>query len=141
MTKPFTPAPNDPEFDRWWEAYPRKVSKGDARKAWFQTKALHPQIMDMLKALAVQKASDEWRQDEGKWIPYPATYLRNERWSDVPEIDLGDVKDGQVWWLTVSGVQAKAAELKIEWDASKETFQSFAERVKTEARALRAVAA
>ena len=129
----------DPEFDRFWQAFPRKKSKGDAFKAWQQLKNERPPIMDVLKALAVLKASPDWQKEGGRFIPYPATWLRAWGWADVPEIDLADVRGDVVWWLTVSGVESKAKEIGMEWDATAETFQMFAERVRKAAQALKVV--
>lgn len=35
-----------------------------------------------MAALAEQKASEEWQREGGKFIPYPATWLRGGRWED-----------------------------------------------------------
>ncbi len=121
----------DPEFEKWWEAYPRKRAKGDARKAWMQMKGRRPPIMQMLRAIAVMCASDDWRKDGGQFIPYPASYLRAECWEDVTEIQLAQVTaDGRMWWETNSGVERKAKEMGQEWDAKTETWLMFVERLK-----------
>jgi len=128
----FSPAPQDPEFDQFWKQYPRKVKKGDARKAWFQTKELRPPVSKILKALIVQSASDNWLKDGGSYIPYPATWLRAEQWDDSTEIELAQVtRDGNMWWESVSGVEKKAAELGLEWNArGGESWQAFTQRVR-----------
>ena len=72
------------DFDRFWQAYPRKIAKGDARKAWH---ALAPDaafVDRILDALVWQTRQPDWLRDGGTWIPYPATYLRSERWEDEP---------------------------------------------------------
>lgn len=121
----------DPEFEKWWEAYPRKRAKGDARKAWMQMKGRRPPIMQMLRAIAVMCASDDWRKDGGQFIPYPASYLRAECWEDVTEIQLAQVTaDGRMWWETNSGVERKAKEMGQEWDAKTETWLMFVERLR-----------
>ena len=75
-------------FDRFWNAYPRKVGKPAAQKAW--RKAIKgPKrpgsagpIHEIYAGLERWKASDQW-QDE-KFIPYPATFLNQRRWEDEP---------------------------------------------------------
>lgn len=69
-------------FDRFWKAYPRKVGKGDARKAFDKVKV---PVDTLIKAVEAQKASAQWKKDGGSFIPYPATWLRQCRWED--EID------------------------------------------------------
>lgn len=68
------------EFDRFWEAYPRKTAKVVARKAF--DKALSKiDVGTMLRALAWQRNTEQWQRGV---IPHPATWLNQERWSDEP---------------------------------------------------------
>jgi hypothetical protein len=71
------------DFRAWYAAYPRKRSPGDAWKAW-QAIAERPPLAEMLAALDWQKRLDQWTRDAGRWIPYPATYLRGRAWEDDP---------------------------------------------------------
>jgi len=75
----------DPDFDRFWLAYPKRKSKLDARKAWQDTRASRPPIGELLARLQALKASPDWRKDRGKYIPHPATWLRRGGWDDEPE--------------------------------------------------------
>lgn len=36
----------------------------------------------ILKALEMVKQTEQWKKDNGKFIPYPATWLNQERWTD-----------------------------------------------------------
>ena len=74
-----------PLFDRFWGAYPRKVSKADARKAFAKLNPDTALVEDMLRALDWQKRLPEWTKDGGQFIPYPATWLNARRWEDEPE--------------------------------------------------------
>lgn len=69
-------------FDEFWTAYPRKVSKPAARKAFDKVKPDDELLKTMLTAIAKQKLSDQWTKDNGNYIPYPATWLNNQRWLD-----------------------------------------------------------
>lgn len=123
------------EFNKFWEFYPKKKSKGDAFKAWIQVKEKRPALDKILKAIVVLRDSDEWTKEGGQYIPYPATWLRAWGWADVPEAEQAQVRGDALWWKTSSGVEAKAKELGMEWDALHgETFQAFAERVKARVR-------
>ena len=67
-------------FDAFWAAYPKKVGKGAAEKAFSKlSPALLPQ---MLSAIDTQKKSDQWKKDGGQYIPNPATWLNQRRWED-----------------------------------------------------------
>lgn len=76
------------EFDEFWACYPRKCAKGDARKAWKQTASIRPDMDTLIAAVKAQCNSEQWRKDGGVYIPYPASWLRAERWDDETEIAL-----------------------------------------------------
>ncbi len=71
-------------FNEFWNIFPRKTKKEDARKAWKQNK---PNIDLVLKALEWQMRSKDWVKDDGKWIPYPATWIRAHQWEDEQPIE------------------------------------------------------
>ena len=101
------------DFDLFWKAYPKKVAKGDARKAWGQTERIRPDLETMLNAITEQMKSDQWRKNEGQFIPYPATWLRQERWDDELMVTLPGVVQGKPWHETWGGIVAKGHELGI----------------------------
>lgn len=66
-------------FDTFWSAYPRKVGKGSARKAWDKaTKSTSPTVI--IEA-AIKFAGSRAEQDI-QFTPYPASWLNAERWTD-----------------------------------------------------------
>jgi len=71
-------------FDAFWEAYPKKVGKGAATKAW---KGKKPDLHICLEALKWQTRQDQWTREQGKYIPHPATWINQERWQDAPQVD------------------------------------------------------
>lgn len=77
-------------FEAFWEAYPRKLDKGHARKAWDRIRPDEPLLGRMLDAISAQKGSDQWTREDGKFIPYPATWLNGHRWEDEVEAPRGD---------------------------------------------------
>lgn len=79
-------------FDEFWKAYPRKIGKPAASRAYARihvTPALH---IKMLEAIEKHKKSRQWTKDDGQFIPYPATWLNQERWND--DIDATKPKVG-----------------------------------------------
>lgn len=66
-------------FMEFWQAYPRKVGKGAAEKAWAKAS---PDLQAVLTALAWQTKQDGWTKDGGAFIPHPGTYLNQRRWED-----------------------------------------------------------
>lgn len=69
-------------FDQFWLAYPRKVGKDDARRAFSKRKVSGELLETMLAALGVQCAADAWTREGGRFIPNPATWLNQGRWQD-----------------------------------------------------------
>ncbi len=77
-------AEDDPGFAAFWAKYPRRVSKKDARKAWAELRPDAELVADILAALEWQAQQPQWLKDGGAFIPYPASWLRAERWEDEP---------------------------------------------------------
>ncbi len=69
------------DFDIWWKEYPIKKSKKTALASWLKSTTLKP-IDEMLAILNAHKNSPDWVKDNGEFIPYPSTYLNQERWED-----------------------------------------------------------
>ena len=70
-------------FNSFWGIYPKRVSKADALKAFGQVDG-EKNLPLILAALKWQIHLVDWTKDRGKFIPYPASYLRGRRWEDEP---------------------------------------------------------
>lgn len=67
-------------FAEFWAAYPRKVGKEAARRAFAKVpKEAWPLLVPAVNA---QKLSRQWQKDGGQYIPNPATWLNQGRWED-----------------------------------------------------------
>jgi hypothetical protein len=77
------PAASGTAFEDFWRAYPRKTAKAKARKAWADLTSA-PDRSVILKALEWQCRQPDWRKEDGKFIPYPASWLNGRRWEDEP---------------------------------------------------------
>lgn len=66
-------------FEQFWQAYPKKVGKGEARKAFAKVKA---PLKTLLESVDRQKQSVQWHKEGGQYIPNPATWLNQGRWED-----------------------------------------------------------
>ncbi len=60
-------------FDRFWAAYPKRVSKGAARKAWTKLKPSEQLLQAILAGIGRAKTSAQWLRDDGRFVPHPAT--------------------------------------------------------------------
>lgn len=75
-------ASRDALFDTFWKAYPRKVGKDEARKAFDKRKPTPELLNAILAAIEVQRQTLDWQKDGGQFIPHPATWLNQGRWQD-----------------------------------------------------------
>jgi hypothetical protein len=82
-------------FSRFWDAYPRKVAKPDALKAFRRTKPTEAVLESMLAAIGRQDLAKRVQVGEARFVPHPTTWLNQERWKD--QEGSGGV-EGQ-WWL------------------------------------------
>ena len=69
-------------FEKFWQAYPKKKSKGQAEKAWSHLLPDEPLLGRMLAALRQAVRSPDWQKQGGKYIPHPATWLNASCWED-----------------------------------------------------------
>ncbi len=67
------------EFETFYQAYPRKVEKSEAFKAWQKHT---PDLQVCLKAVAAQIASGQLNTVEPKFILYPERWIKREKWND-----------------------------------------------------------
>ena len=77
-------------FSEFWILYPKKQAKAAAEKAYLKIKPDRDLFEKMKKALEAQKASFDWKKENGRYIPLPATWLNGKRWED----ELEDVHSG-----------------------------------------------
>lgn len=75
-------------FENFWAAYPSKVGKGIARKAFMRAHC-YKFIDRVLAAIERQRHGEKWRKG---YIPNPSTWLNQERWSDEPSTPLARVQ-------------------------------------------------
>ncbi len=117
-------------FDRFWQAYPRKAAKVDAERAFRKLNADEAMVDELLAAIAAQSQWDLWREEGGKFIPLPATWLNGKRWTDQPPPAAKSVQLGVPvaavsadWWKSASGIEAKAVELGVQHKAGEDFFR------------------
>ena len=75
----------DKKFAEFWREYPRKVGKSEAAKSFFKLHVTDDLLSTMISALQAQKANPDWLRENGRYIPYPSTWLNQKRWEDELE--------------------------------------------------------
>ena len=69
-------------FEEFWTAYPKKKAKEAAKKAWNKLKPDETLGKTIITAVLGSANTTDWKKENGKYIPYPATYLNGKRWED-----------------------------------------------------------
>ena len=69
-------------FERFWTAYPRKVAKQTAMRAFEKIDPDEAMLETMIAAIGKWKMTDQWNEAGGQFIPHPATWLNQRRWED-----------------------------------------------------------
>jgi biotin operon repressor len=80
--EPYTSSKDDEVnyyFDQLWEMYPRKVGKGQARKAYV-TASKKIDFFDLLPKLEAYVSTLDGKDKQ--YMPHLATWLNGERWAD-----------------------------------------------------------
>ena len=83
-------------FEEWWEEYPRKVGKGKCREKYLKVvtdEDKHVQLM-----AAIRKQNEVYKNKELQYIPYPETWLNQERWEDELQPENERPKDKETDW-------------------------------------------
>src|SRR3990167_10469048 len=78
------PSEIEAEFSAWWQAWPRKVARGAAARAYRRARKL-TDAPTLLAGVGAYTASLEALKANGQFVPeicYPATWLNGERWAD-----------------------------------------------------------
>ena len=69
-------------FIEFWKAYPHKVGKDKAWESW-QKKS--PPLDKCLFTLSWQVKSEQWTKENGQYVPLPATWINQGRWTDISD--------------------------------------------------------
>jgi len=69
-------------FAQFWAAYPRHEAKQTALKAFEKINPDEELLAKMLSAIEKQKRTSQWQENNGQYIPHPATWLNQRRWED-----------------------------------------------------------
>jgi len=111
-------------FDNFWAAWPkstRKGAKAACLKVWIKNYN-ETQTDQIIKHVEWMKTTDDWRKNQGAFIPAPLVYLNQQRWdgAEVPEVApaAATVQSQRAIWAAEDAKAAKpSAELRAKIDA------------------------
>lgn len=85
LTAPPTPVqPQAEPFDEFWQAYPRKVGKQAASRAFDAARKGGGTGAIVAAAKAFGASVAKWPKDRQEFVPHPATWLNQGRYDDDP---------------------------------------------------------
>ena len=77
---------DDPGFQAFWSAYPKKCAKISALKAFEKINPDRVLLSQMIGAIEERRKTEQWQKDNGQFIPNPTTWLNQRRWEDELQI-------------------------------------------------------
>lgn len=78
----------DTAFETFWNEYPKHINRNGCYKAFKGIKRVVDQMPEIMLSLEKFKRSQDWQKENGKYIPYPLTWLHQERWKDEQSHDV-----------------------------------------------------
>ena len=97
-------------FDQFWSLYPRKMARKDALKAWGQMSPADQALA--LQSLPVHIQYWAACETQREFLPYPATWLRGERFHD--ELEIPKPKADPGWMKSEAGIIAEGKRRGLE---------------------------
>lgn len=121
-----------PGFAEFWRAWPksdRKQAKGECLKAWKKAGA-EPHAALILAHVERMKASDDWRRDNGRYVPAPLVYLHQKRWDGAEGEEAAHGANGHTanghaeeWWRKAGYANRWEAENDGCWPHTADQFR------------------
>lgn len=86
-TEPVKPAEPDIKispcgFSLWWKLCPKKVEKPEAIKEWKKIDPNMDTIQAIIEGMKKYAATPDISRENGKYVIYPARWLKRRRWED-----------------------------------------------------------
>lgn len=110
-------------FYRFWSIWPRSTRKGAKSaclKVWIKNYN-ETQVDQICKHVAWMITTDDWRKNNGAFIPAPLVYLNQQRWdgAEVPEAEpVVSMQDMRAKWREEDAKAAKpSAEIREKLNA------------------------
>ena len=89
-------------FEDFWDAFPEKVGKEAARKAWDE---LRPQPQAVLEGLRRWKRSVLWSKEGGRYVSRPAKFLREKLYLEYPQAVIPKGASGELGTAELEAIE------------------------------------
>ena len=114
-------------FNEFYALYPRKMGRKDAERAWNRLTPI--QQAECLEAMPNYLKYWKIKETAKDYIPYPASFLNAQRWTD--EIDIEPIQNKKPelpWYSSEELTKAKAQEVGVQAYAG-EGWQQWRARI------------
>jgi len=95
-------------FAVFYALYPRKMARKDAEKAW--NKLTHAEQAECLEAMPNYLKYWKIKETAKDYIPYPASFLNAQRWTDEIDIEPIQNKKPELPWYSSEELTARKAQ-------------------------------
>lgn len=97
------------QFEKFYKRYPKKVKKQNVKK-WFQKNKPSSELFSsMMNSLEQFRGCEDWKKEDGQFIPYPSSWLNQRRWEDE-EIETTRKSNEKVKYKEVNAEKLTEAE-------------------------------
>ena len=69
-------------FESFWAAYPKHEAEDAARHEWLKILPSAELSREIIASVKAWRNSDEWKREDGRFIPRAAKWLSEHRWKD-----------------------------------------------------------
>jgi hypothetical protein len=98
-------------FNEFYALYPRKMGRKDAERCWNRLTPV--QQAECLEAMPNYLKYWKIKETAKDFIPYPSTFLNQERWTDELDIEpIANKKPELPWYSSEELTKAKAKEVQ-----------------------------
>lgn len=125
------------DFEKVYEAYPRKEAKGLAKIAWHNLlrSGSLPNVDIILQAIERFKSHINWQRENGRFIPQLSNFLKGERWNDpLSEAEIKEKENKKIVEQRQKQEEEFKAARRKEFEAKQEkylpVFNAFAAKFK-----------
>ena len=118
------------QFEKFYQEYPRKAQKQNVKKWFLKHKPNDSLFEDIMKALKLFKQDKDWLKDNGQFIPYPATWLNQQRWEEKLDILEKENKKEQEQYKAYMGLENLTKEEYRQLENGEITVQELVEKGK-----------
>lgn len=82
-------------FTAFWDVYPKKIQKPAAQRAWLKINPSEPFAEIITESVNLWKQNPAWK--DITYVPYPATFLNNRMFEDVPPCPAKVAESNSIW--------------------------------------------